>query len=938
MNKQFGDLLTRYFQKAKQTSTQISKASGIPKTTIDTWLASVTRYPRNWQHILKIGHALKLSEAETNLLLDAARHQTIAHYREGAIQDGNVNLLETLSYWPADGEKGSTAPFLAPTRRTDKLFGRDQLIREVCNALHHGEHCVLYGMPGVGKTSMAIEITYQLEQFFPDGVIWVNLTNINPDGGGFSENKLLASMYTILQAYGRDAQDASTIESRSTLLRELLSNKKALLIFDNVPNASALSYLLPSDKSACVALITTRNQKILRGRATSFETSVLDRDYSYNFLKHKLGEQAIRLEEEAPAVQRVIDLIGGLPLALELAAASIDYLTFQEYADDLENETTRLDYLSNWDELHKDIKGTFQLSFNHLSPIAQDVFTHIGLFSNGRFSTPALTATTDYPITTVKRVLAHLGTVSLITSSYHEQSDGAPQSISNDRFQIHDLLRVFASYKLTETTPDKTALQHRLATYYLRFCQQHATPEGFAKIDTEWEHIETTVNWLIEQERHELVQSFTLLLTRYWFGSLGYLDLRAKYKQAQTWLEYICPSPADSKHEQLHADIWFRLGGFHYKQSHNEEAQQCYAQSTHLLVGMGADENHILLKAQLADYQAVIELRVEYDADAARKTLQQSIDQLTSLSSTPAKQQKGHLQITLGMVLEKSDLHLQQAVEVTQQGLANLPTTMTPSRLSGYTSLAIVFSFLNQRDKGWFYVDASIAAAQQLKDIHKTADGYRLKAIYTQQDGNTDRSVSLTLKALQLYEQIGSKQIGSIQHNLGRLCMVQNRYDEGRMALQEALVTARSYQDLILETHILVTFAELEIEVKNYEAARETLQLAASLYQQTNMPILAPYIYINIAFTSLQQGHIDQALVEIDHALPLAQTKQLVEAEGFGRSIKGLILDHLGRFSEAEQEHKTAIDLLREHEPYELAKAEANYAIHKQMRDQHTAV
>ena len=222
-------------------------------------------------------------------------------------------------------------------------------------------------MPGVGKTTIAIEMAYQMAPLFPDGVLWASLDHIGLGSSEQDDERLLACMYTFIQAYGRDPAEATTVESRAVILREVLQNKQALIIFDNVANTTALQHLLPSDQSDCVVLATTNNQRLLRGRAELFEVDVLSMEDSTALLRHKLGADQDRIESEAAGVQQVINLVDGHPLALELIASSVEYLTFQEYARELEDEQTRLDYLADWDDVNKNIKGVFQLSFKRLA-------------------------------------------------------------------------------------------------------------------------------------------------------------------------------------------------------------------------------------------------------------------------------------------------------------------------------------------------------------------------------------------------------------------------------------------------------------------------------------------------------------------------------------------------------------------------------------------
>ena len=100
MTKQnFSDLLEAYFHKTRQSSTQIARVSGIPRTTLDTWLSVGVKRPRDAQQVLMLAYALQVTEHEADDLLRASRHPTISHFRELAEQTQDAELLEILSFW-----------------------------------------------------------------------------------------------------------------------------------------------------------------------------------------------------------------------------------------------------------------------------------------------------------------------------------------------------------------------------------------------------------------------------------------------------------------------------------------------------------------------------------------------------------------------------------------------------------------------------------------------------------------------------------------------------------------------------------------------------------------------------------------------------------------------------------------------------------------------
>ncbi|MCB0336812.1 MAG: ATP-binding protein, partial [Bdellovibrionales bacterium] len=66
---------------------------------------------------------------------------------------------------------------LAPPPLSHSLIGRGNLLRKLRHRLLTGKHLVLSGMPGVGKTALAIELANDLfvRKHFHDGVLWARL-------------------------------------------------------------------------------------------------------------------------------------------------------------------------------------------------------------------------------------------------------------------------------------------------------------------------------------------------------------------------------------------------------------------------------------------------------------------------------------------------------------------------------------------------------------------------------------------------------------------------------------------------------------------------------------------------------------------------------------------------------------------------------------------
>ena len=161
----------------------------------------------------------------------------------------------------------------------------------------------LFGPGGVGKTSVAVE--YAHRRLAECGVAW-QLPVDEPVAlsGGLSE--------LVAQLDSGASRDASTPVAR--LHAALARRNDWLLIFDNVPGPAEIEGLLPPTGGGQV-LITSQYSNWPSGRV--LEVPELAQATAAEFLMTRTGASG---DEEAAAAE-LADELGGLPLALEQAAA-----------------------------------------------------------------------------------------------------------------------------------------------------------------------------------------------------------------------------------------------------------------------------------------------------------------------------------------------------------------------------------------------------------------------------------------------------------------------------------------------------------------------------------------------------------------------------------------------------------------------------------------
>jgi hypothetical protein len=169
---------------------------------------------------------------------------------------------------------------------------------------------VMRGWPGVGKTSLATVLAHDtdVKAKFPGGVFWASLGQ-NP------------SLFGELAAWGRslgiDRLDTRTVEEASTQLANVLRDKRALLIVDDLWRTE---HAIPFQVGGrhCAMLITTRLPEIAHEIApgATYVLGVLSEAKALELLQTIIPAVVSGNPE---ASRELVQELEGLPLAIQVA-------------------------------------------------------------------------------------------------------------------------------------------------------------------------------------------------------------------------------------------------------------------------------------------------------------------------------------------------------------------------------------------------------------------------------------------------------------------------------------------------------------------------------------------------------------------------------------------------------------------------------------------
>jgi hypothetical protein len=310
--------------------------------------------------------------------------------------------------------------------------GRDDELRRISGAIAQtaGSGGVVAiraigGMPGVGKTVLAVHAAHLLRDQFPDRQLFIDLRAHTPGQDPLTPE---AALGALLSAAGADPRFLpGDLDGRAAMWRDLMAGQRALLVLDNAASSEQVTPLLPGGDS-CLVLVSSRRQLAdLPGPVVPVLVETLP--------PGQARDMFVRLAPRAAAspghaVTDLVELAGFLPLAISLLARVYNRHPSWSLAD-LATETKG--HLLTLTAERDSVAAAFEVSWQHLAPDRQDFFRCLGLHPGtviGAWAAAALAGITA-------------GEAAALLDGLH--SEGLLTETGYRRYGMHDLIRRYAA-------------------------------------------------------------------------------------------------------------------------------------------------------------------------------------------------------------------------------------------------------------------------------------------------------------------------------------------------------------------------------------------------------------------------------------------------------------------------------------------------------------
>lgn len=466
----------------------------------------------------------------------------------------------------------SAAPLHNLPAPTTSFIGRQAELShiEAWLATSNGRLLTIFGPGGSGKSRLAQEAARSYRGEFADGVWFVSLVPLSDMDG------VVTAVATAigLNFSGKETPDAQ-------LLKHLIS-REMLLVLDNIEHLltpALLNFITQLTEQApdLRLLITSRERLRLAAEGlldlyglpfptandqNALHTEMIAYPAVQLFVTRVQHIKAdFKLDKQETAVMRLCQLVGGLPLALELAATWTRVLSVSEIVAEIQRGLDALtSTLRDVPARHRSLRAVIESSWQLLSLAEQTLFAHLSVFRGG-FTRTAAQAVANATL---------IQLMSLVDRSFLRRD-------TDQRFRRHPLLLQFAQEQLAAQPTEQACKQADHARFFADFVQAcevelpgEGAPQALDAIGAELENIRAAWQWGLAQLDVSVLDKLVVGIGRFFADRSRILEGAELFENS---LKLLRSQPITAVHEQLAAKMQVELGHFWHENGRFADAR-----------------------------------------------------------------------------------------------------------------------------------------------------------------------------------------------------------------------------------------------------------------------------------------------------------------------------------------------------------------------------
>lgn len=390
-------------------------------------------------------------------------------------EDETIALYESIVSGKLPVPAPSTAAVTLPTFGTP--FVDRPVEMEAISTYLNDANCrllTLIGPGGIGKTRLGLEYARQSQEDYSDGIYFASFVGVRePD----------RIPETIANAIGADLNgDFSSPKNLASYLRD----RESLFILDNfedvLSNAEVLSQLL-QDTTSIKFLVTSRERLNLveewlypvKELTVPQDSSLQPQQYAavQLFIQSARRVQPdFSVDQDLDAVIAICQAVEGVPLAIELAASWVRFMSCQQIIQEIRRGPDFLvTTLRNVPQRHQSMNTVFDSSWQLLTEDERHDLRQLSVFRGGFTGDAA-----SYVVSASLLTLTSFVDKSLLRSL-------------NRRYEMHELLRQFVKERLQEHPEEENQARQRHSSYYAHYASKRESKLADGLSRTQFEEL-----------------------------------------------------------------------------------------------------------------------------------------------------------------------------------------------------------------------------------------------------------------------------------------------------------------------------------------------------------------------------------------------------------------------------------------------------------------
>jgi DNA-binding SARP family transcriptional activator/tetratricopeptide (TPR) repeat protein len=748
----------------------------------------------------------------------------------------------------------SSAKFHTLPFQHTEFIGRDAEKKQIAEQIRESTCHLLtiVGPGGIGKTRLAIASAQEHLEAFQDGVCFVSFAAVaSPD----------LMVYTLA-----DALELSLVGQRppKDQVLDYLKNKKMLLVLDNLEHllegVSLISDMLAV--APTIKLLATSRERLglqsehlfdLHGLTLPDENvpNVQHTDALQLFAERaKHNHLDFALEENLQAVTRICQLVGGMPLAIELAASWSRLLSPREIVGELERS---LDLLSSQSrdlpERHHSMQIVFEVSWQRLSQEEQTALRKLSVFVGG-FDREAAREVTQIALPML---------LALVNKSFlwRDSSTGSPTT--SGRFSQHLLILQYLQHKAQDYPEEKKQTEEKHGLYYLQMVEKRApdlrtqkAKETREVLEKERANIRAAWDWTVRKIRVEEIRRYARALS-YVLLDYNYYEGAEMFKRAVAVLDEHNPAHHAALGNALIHQTDFAL----------------YLDDADIEASIEIIQRGFALLEPLAEYPGIFTGKFSLGTLLCGRGKFAEAKVIMSAALTLAR--------IYGDPSDIGDLLTQLAVEERELGtFSDVIALMHPT----------------------------LGELRELGDVVSLMTGLTIFGSYLVDNEKLDEGEKLIRESLALARQADWYALG-ILADLARLAYKRHNFEEAANLAQEAFERASKKANVFMKATNLAILGRVKLAQGHVSEAQQILVESLRLGWFGKKPLTVSHSLVFLAELNIAQGHVKQAVT----LLSFLSHYKVIEKRDRDEAIKILetARQHLSArdFTHAQEESKT---------------------------------